>query len=372
MSKWKWVHGNGRTFSQIIRDVATITRITPMQRDLKLMQYCKRVNDEPKTRQLLADWGLRLMDQGVELDVRQLNEERVVFANGKSFGVGPNADFGEYSTKNELMAVVPLTNWLVIHTKSDQKAVRSFIEYMERNASPMGIAFKRPKIIILENDRNESWAQTLRQALSVETQIVVCICPTNRDDRYNIIKKICCAELPIPSQVQIFTLFLRYSKNSKTIVATWPFFSGDQCPNIVQWIQSTFNHSENCIANELQNGRLIVVHENSIEECHDYWHWFICWQKIQICFGVCGINEWYVHAMVQQSCHSESQRRTGTWIIGFISICIGCIPEFQRKIATENHHLPVSEWKLNWKYFHTKNTTYSLIFIAETVLEMAN
>lgn len=186
--------------SQVMRDIASITRITPNQRDHELKQYCKRVNDEPKTRQLLADWGLRLMDHGVDLQVRQLNEERVTFAN-KSFGVGPNADFGEHSTKNELIMVIPLTNWLVIYTKNDQKAARAFIELMERNSRPMGLSVGRPKIIALDNDRNETYAQTLRQALSVETQIVVCICPTSRDDRYAIIKKICCAESPIPSQV---------------------------------------------------------------------------------------------------------------------------------------------------------------------------
>lgn len=184
-----------------MRDVATFTRITPNQRDHELKQYCKRVNDNPETRQLLANWGITLHPQGIGLQVRQFDEERVIFANNKTFGVGPNADFGKYSTNNELMQVVPLTNWLLIHVKNDQKAARAFMECMERNSRPMGISANKPKIIVLDNDRNETYAQTLRQALNVETQIVVCICPTSRDDRYNAIKKICCAESPIPSQV---------------------------------------------------------------------------------------------------------------------------------------------------------------------------
>lgn len=65
----------------------------------------------------------------------------------------------------------------------------------------MGITASKPKIIVLDNDKTETYAQILRQALNVQTQIVVCICPTARDDRYNTIKKICCAESPIPSQV---------------------------------------------------------------------------------------------------------------------------------------------------------------------------
>jgi len=31
--------------------------------------------------------------------------------------------------------------------------------------------------------------------------MIVAICPTSRDDRYSAIKKICCVDNPIPSQV---------------------------------------------------------------------------------------------------------------------------------------------------------------------------
>lgn len=184
-----------------MRDVATYTRITPNQRAKELRDFCARVNQDPETRQLLANWGLRLKEDGLQLSVRLFDEERVIFANNKSFGVGPNADFGKYSTNNELMKVVPLHNWVVIHVRNDQKAANAFIECMERNLRPMGISGSRPKVIVLDNDKTETYAQTLRQALNVETQIVVCLCPTSRDDRYNTIKKICCAESPIPSQV---------------------------------------------------------------------------------------------------------------------------------------------------------------------------
>ena len=35
----------------------------------------------------------------------------------------------------------------------------------------------------------------------LQIQLVVVICPTSRDDRYSAIKKLCCVECPIPSQV---------------------------------------------------------------------------------------------------------------------------------------------------------------------------
>lgn len=191
-----------------MKDVATFTRISPNQRANELVQFCRRVNDNPETRQLLANWGLTLLDNAVGLEARQMEEERVIFANNKSFGVGHNADFGKYCTNNEQMSVVNLHNWLLIHVKNDAKAAKAFVECMERNSRPMGITASKPKVIVLDNDKTDTYASTLRQALNVQTQIVVCICPTARDDRYSAIKKICCAESPIPSQVRIFILSL--------------------------------------------------------------------------------------------------------------------------------------------------------------------
>lgn len=191
-----------------MRDVAAFTRISPNQRANELIKFCKRVNDTPETKQLLANWGLRIVNEAVGLQVRLLEEERVIFGNNKTFGVGPNADFNSKCTNNTLMSVVSLHNWLLIHVKNDLKAAKAFVECMERNSSPMGISVNKPKIIVLENDKTDTYAQTLRQALNVQTQIVVCICPTSRDDRYATIKKICCAESPIPSQVDQETIFV--------------------------------------------------------------------------------------------------------------------------------------------------------------------
>jgi len=38
----------------------------------------------------------------------------------------------------------------------------------------------------------------------LQLQLVVTICPTSRDDRYSAIKKTCCVDHPIPSQVGSF------------------------------------------------------------------------------------------------------------------------------------------------------------------------
>lgn len=185
-----------------MRDIATHTRISPNQRIHALEEYCKRVNSTPAAKAVLAGWGLTLEDEPILVDGRQLDEENIVFANNKTVSAGRNADFNRFATSNQLLSVVHMTNWLVIHARSDERAAKAFIECMERNSRSMGINVRSPQVIVLNDDKTESYIAALRKSLTPATQIVVTICPTWRDDRYAAIKRVCCAEMPIPSQVR--------------------------------------------------------------------------------------------------------------------------------------------------------------------------
>lgn len=189
-----------RTDFKVMRDIATFTRVTPNQRMKAYQTFCENVKKTPEARDILKNWGLTLADTSLELSARQFDEETVQFKS-KEFGVGRAADFNKHVTSNEVLEVVPLKNWLVIHTKKDGTFAKRFIDCMERNSKPMGISVARPRIEVLDTDKTELYVQLLRKCITADLQIVVIICPTSRDDRYAAIKKVCCAEMPIPSQV---------------------------------------------------------------------------------------------------------------------------------------------------------------------------
>lgn len=186
-----------------MRDVATFTRVTPNQRALALKKFCDRVNNTPEAHKLLSGWGLTLEQTPVTLEARQLPPEMIVFGNNRKVSAGPNADFGKYATSNQLLEVIHLTDWLLLHTRGDRKAADAFQDCMLRNSKPMGIMVYAPKVVILDGDSPDTYAQALRKNLTASTQIAVCICPTARDDRYAVIKKICCCEAPVASQVSV-------------------------------------------------------------------------------------------------------------------------------------------------------------------------
>lgn len=58
-----------------------------------------------------------------------------------------------------------------------------------------------PIVLELPNDRTETYVKTIRDHMRPSLQMVVIIFPTQRDDRYSSVKKLCCIESPVPSQV---------------------------------------------------------------------------------------------------------------------------------------------------------------------------
>lgn len=189
-----------RSDFKVMRDVATFTRVTPNQRLSSFSKFCENLTNIKEARDVLANWGLTLDSKPLKIQGRQMAEESIQFAK-KAFPAGQKADFNKYVTSNEVLQAININDWLVIHTKNDTKYARSFIECMEKNSRPMGINVAKPKVQVLDMDKTELYVQTLRKMITSSLQIVVIICPTSRDDRYAAIKKICCAEMPIPSQV---------------------------------------------------------------------------------------------------------------------------------------------------------------------------
>lgn len=195
-----------RSDFKLMREIATFTRVSPNQRLLALEKFYKNVNNNEEAKNILNNWGLTLNQTCEYINGRQLEEETIYFSK-KNFSAGVNADFSKYAMNNEILQVVHLNNWLILHCKIDTKVVKSFTELMVRNSSALGIRVSLPKVVMLENDRVDTFVNALRSHIKNGVQIAVCIVPTMRDDRYAAIKKVCCAEIPIPSQVFILTYY---------------------------------------------------------------------------------------------------------------------------------------------------------------------
>lgn len=55
----------------------------------------------------------------------------------------------------------------------------------------------------MPNDRSDSYRNALLDAKNKDPQLIMCILPTQRRDLYSLIKKLCCVQYAIPTQVMV-------------------------------------------------------------------------------------------------------------------------------------------------------------------------
>ncbi|KAH8280185.1 hypothetical protein KR054_011084 [Drosophila jambulina] len=194
-----------RSDNKLMREIATFTRVSPNQRQMALDKFCDNVSKTPAAREILESWGLSLTKNYNRLKGRQFDAEQIYFSK-QTVSAGKNAEFSKYVVNNEMFQVVHIHKWILIHLRNDLKAANNLLDNMKHCCKSLGITISKPTMISLDHDRIDAYTQALRQNIDLNSQIVVCICHNNREDRYSAIKKICCSELPIPSQVSLFVI----------------------------------------------------------------------------------------------------------------------------------------------------------------------
>ena len=94
-----------------------------------------------------------------------------------------------------------LQRWILVHALRDQRYANDFVETMHKIGPPMGIKIYDPQVICLRDENTDSYLRALREKITESLQLVVILFPTARDDRYSAVKKLCCADMPVASQV---------------------------------------------------------------------------------------------------------------------------------------------------------------------------
>lgn len=104
-----------------------------------------------------------------------------------------------------------MTNWAIMYNPKDEPTAKSFCKQLLLCGRPLGMDITQPKPIKVQGANPEVFVSTINNAIrsNSDLQLVVIIFPNQREDRYNAVKRICCAEIGIPSQViQYLSLYI--------------------------------------------------------------------------------------------------------------------------------------------------------------------
>ncbi|EAL41570.2 AGAP011204-PA, partial [Anopheles gambiae str. PEST] len=186
----------------LMRSIADQTRIGADKRIERLQRFNERLQETPASREVFTFWKTELDRRLVEVPARLLAQETIMFrADGGGVPAGPEADWNQAFRNNHMFKTVPLQRWFIVCERKAEQLTRDFVGAMMQVSNGMGFKVAQPQILYLQNDSGASYTNAINELMNKDPQLVMCIVPNDRADRYKAIKKKCCVDRPLPCQV---------------------------------------------------------------------------------------------------------------------------------------------------------------------------
>ncbi|XP_074065237.1 piwi-like protein 2 isoform X2 [Macrotis lagotis] len=185
-----------------MKDLTQQINLSPKQHHTALGNLLQKISKNELANNEMIRWGLCLDTDVHKISGRVLPMERINLRNS-SFITSQELNWTKEVTREASILTVPMHFWALFYPKRAADQARELVGMLEKIAGPIGMQMSPPAWIELKDDRIETYIRTIKSMLGVEgkVQMVVCIITGTRDDLYGAIKKLCCVQSPVPSQV---------------------------------------------------------------------------------------------------------------------------------------------------------------------------
>ncbi|XP_063696838.1 protein aubergine-like [Culicoides brevitarsis] len=207
-----------RSNFRLMKAVAEHTRVGPAQRVRRLLDFNRRLINTPASMKTMQDWNLSLEQELVEVTGRELLCEGILFANQEVKGK-PQADWSSDLVYNQLFATVALHNWALVTPRRALRESTAFVKVLQDAVRKMGMAIHEPRILQIDGDRNDDILAALEDASRGDPQMILIVVPNNNASRYATIKKKCCVDRAIPTQVIVQRTITPKNGNPRSLMS---------------------------------------------------------------------------------------------------------------------------------------------------------
>uniref|UniRef100_A0A182SST8 Piwi n=1 Tax=Anopheles maculatus TaxID=74869 RepID=A0A182SST8_9DIPT len=198
--------------------LADHAHVLPDKRIEQLESFNERLQNAPASREVFQLWKTELERQLIEVPARILPRESIGFplVGGavQHVPAGPEAaNFGRQlhriqmqksnpTTGTRMFKTVPLQHWCVVCVQGKEDLTNYFVRCLTQVARGMDFNISQPRIVTLENDSSLAYVRVLSELVNDgDLQLVMCIVPNDRADRYSVIKRKCYVDGALPCQV---------------------------------------------------------------------------------------------------------------------------------------------------------------------------
>ncbi|XP_061394627.1 protein aubergine [Musca vetustissima] len=190
-----------RSDFRLMRAMSEHTRLNPNRRIDRLRAFNTRLQNSKESMDVLASWNMQLDKHLVEIPGRILPPERIVFGNQRKYVCDQNADWTREFRNTTMFSHVDIKRWYVIVARRNLREVQEFVKLCIRAAGSMKMHISEPRYDEMPDDRNGSYSTAIDRTTSQDPQILMLVLPNNNEEKYACIKKKCCVDRPVPSQV---------------------------------------------------------------------------------------------------------------------------------------------------------------------------
>lgn len=168
-------------------------------------------------------WRMKVDDQLVRFHGRVLPLENIIqgsASNEQRYSAGPKVDWTQNVKRSQQLNAQTMPCWVVMVPRNIERETCNFVEALIDAAKKMGHNMGLPRRWDIQDDNQATYVNELEAMMSQcvpPPSLVLCAVSNNRGDRYSAIKKKCCIDRPVPSQV--VTLRAMTNKNLGSIAS---------------------------------------------------------------------------------------------------------------------------------------------------------
>jgi len=191
-----------RSDFNMMRDLGVYTRLDPANKAKSLLGFAKRLNETPDITDVLRKWDLKFGNELQKVPARLLDPE-VILGQGsnKATYQSSNADWTRNLSRWTCTSIANMKKWVIIYPSSGEEIVSNFKKELKSVFPGIGMTFHDPQLVPI-NNRMGDYKAALDKWLPKRPEMVMVFVPSKTSaDLYGMIKKTCCVENPVPSQV---------------------------------------------------------------------------------------------------------------------------------------------------------------------------
>lgn len=185
-----------RSNFQTMRALSDFTRLDPTKRVDRLLRFSRRIRESEESTNALNKLGMSIATELITLEGRKLNKPDIHFGDGRT---KIDRDFAN-NLRNSLYRPGALDHWFVISTERDERSARNFVQSVKRSVR---FQISEPQYVTIRRDQKEELIREIESITRKDPQLIMIIAPNNQADRYQAIKKKCCIDRAIPTQVVV-------------------------------------------------------------------------------------------------------------------------------------------------------------------------